>query len=88
MRNQDGLLKFGLIAAGGSLVCLMLAGHGDAVVIWCGVALFLMPMVVYKLRGNAATEDAENAEAPRNRHHNYVFASETAAPKRRRKVVA
>lgn len=85
---MDGLLKFGLTCAGGSLVCFMLAGRGDAVVIWCGVALFLMPMIVYKLKQDATAEDAENAEAPRSRHHNYVFASETSTPKRRRKVVA
>ena len=84
---MDGLLKVGLFAAGGSLLCFVATGDGGLITIWSAVALLLAPLIVLRLRIDAA--EAEKAPAAAgNRHHNYVFASETAAPKRRRKVVA
>jgi hypothetical protein len=82
---MDGLLKVGLFAAGGSLLCFVASGDGGLMAIWSAVALLLAPLIVIKLRRDAAEPEA----APTgNRHHNYVFASETATPRRRRKVVA
>lgn len=86
---MDGLLKFGLVCAGGSLFCFVASGNGDAVVIWFGVAAVIAPLVVIKLRrGMARAEVQAEAPAAGSRHRSYVFASETtSAPKRRRAVV-
>ena len=82
---MDGMLKFGLVCAGGSLTAFVASGDGGLMAIWFGVALLLTPPIVIRLRREAPEPEA----APTgNRHHNYVFASETSTPKRRRKVVA
>lgn len=78
------MLKFGFVCAGGSLAAFVASGDGGLMAIWFAVALLIAPLAVIKLR----REDAEPEAAPTgNRHHNYVFASETSTPKRRRKVV-
>lgn len=82
---MDGLLRFGLVCSGGSLAAFVASGDGGLMAIWFGVALLIAPLVMIKLRREAPEPEA----APTgNRHHNYVFASETSTPKRRRKVVA
>lgn len=81
---MDGLLKFGLTCAGGSLAAFVASGDGGLIAIWFGVAAVIAPLIVIKLR----RDNAEPEAAPTgNRHHNYVFASETSTPKRQRKVV-